>query len=132
MAHVGLTPQSIRRLGGFKVQRDADQILDDARAVADAGAFAVVLECVPTRGRREGHGRQSRSPRSASALARAATARSSSRPTCSASSTASGPSSSADTPTSAKQPGKPSETTWPTSRPVDSRTRGRASDDYRY
>ena len=48
MAHVGLTPQSIRRLGGFKVQRDEDQILDDAHAVADAGAFAVVLECVPT------------------------------------------------------------------------------------
>ena len=47
MAHVGLTPQSIRRLGGFKVQRDGDQILDDARAVAEAGAFAVVLECVP-------------------------------------------------------------------------------------
>ncbi len=48
MGHVGLTPQSIRRLGGFKVQRDEDQIRDDARAVADAGAFAVVLECVPS------------------------------------------------------------------------------------
>lgn len=47
MAHVGLTPQSIRRLGGFKVQRDEDEILADARAVAEAGAFAVVLECVP-------------------------------------------------------------------------------------
>ncbi len=47
MGHVGLTPQSIRRFGGFKVQRDGDQILDDARAVAEAGAFAVVLECVP-------------------------------------------------------------------------------------
>ena len=47
MGHVGLTPQSVRKLGGFKVQRDADQILDDARAVAEAGAFAVVLECVP-------------------------------------------------------------------------------------
>ncbi len=47
MGHVGLTPQSVRRFGGFKVQRDADQILDDARAVAEAGAFAVVLECVP-------------------------------------------------------------------------------------
>ena len=47
MGHVGLTPQSIRRLGGFKVQRDEDQIMDDARAVAEAGAFAVVLECVP-------------------------------------------------------------------------------------
>ena len=47
MAHVGLTPQSIRRLGGFKVQRDEQEILDDARAVTDAGAFAMVLECVP-------------------------------------------------------------------------------------
>ncbi|WP_435017512.1 3-methyl-2-oxobutanoate hydroxymethyltransferase [Tundrisphaera sp. TA3] len=47
MAHVGLTPQSVRRLGGFKVQRDEDQILADAHAVADAGAFAVVLECIP-------------------------------------------------------------------------------------
>ena len=47
MAHVGLTPQSIRKLGGFKVQRDAETILADARAVAEAGAFALVLECVP-------------------------------------------------------------------------------------
>ncbi len=48
MGHVGLTPQSIRRLGGFKVQRDEDRIRDDALAVADAGAFAIVLECVPS------------------------------------------------------------------------------------
>ncbi len=47
MAHVGLTPQSIRRLGGFKVQRDEAEILADARAVAEAGAFSIVLECVP-------------------------------------------------------------------------------------
>lgn len=47
MAHIGLTPQSVKRFGGFKVQRDADALLDDARAVADAGAFAVVLECIP-------------------------------------------------------------------------------------
>jgi 3-methyl-2-oxobutanoate hydroxymethyltransferase len=47
MGHVGLTPQSVRRLGGYKVQRQADAIRADARAVADAGAFAVVLECVP-------------------------------------------------------------------------------------
>ncbi len=47
MGHVGLTPQSIRRLGGFKVQRDADAIIADAEAVAEAGAFALVLECVP-------------------------------------------------------------------------------------
>src|SRR5947209_8211982 len=47
MAHVGLTPQSVRRLGGFKVQRDEAEIVADAHAVAEAGAFAVVLECVP-------------------------------------------------------------------------------------
>jgi 3-methyl-2-oxobutanoate hydroxymethyltransferase len=47
MGHVGLTPQSVRKIGGFKVQRNGDSILDEARAVADAGAFAVVLECVP-------------------------------------------------------------------------------------
>ena len=47
MGHVGLTPQSVRKLGGFKVQRDVDGLVDDARAVADAGAFAIVIECVP-------------------------------------------------------------------------------------
>ena len=47
MGHVGLTPQSVRRLGGFKVQRDADALLADALAVAEAGAFAIVLECIP-------------------------------------------------------------------------------------
>lgn len=50
MAHVGLTPQSINTLGGYKVQgRDAgaEKLLADARAVAEAGAFAVVLEKVP-------------------------------------------------------------------------------------
>lgn len=47
MGHVGLTPQSVRKFGGHKVQRDRDAILEDARAVAAAGAFAVVLECIP-------------------------------------------------------------------------------------
>ena len=51
MAHIGLTPQSVHRMGGFKVQgREAKQrkkLLADAKAVEDAGAFAVVLECVP-------------------------------------------------------------------------------------
>src|SRR5262245_2955685 len=47
MGHVGLTPQSVRRLGGFKVQRDASRLLDDARGVEEAGAFAIVVECVP-------------------------------------------------------------------------------------
>ena len=53
MAHVGLTPQAVHALGGFKVQgreaAAAQRLLDDARAVQEAGAFAVVLECVPAR-----------------------------------------------------------------------------------
>jgi len=53
MAHLGLTPQSINAFGGFKVQGNqpeaAQKILADAKAVADAGAFAVVLECVPAK-----------------------------------------------------------------------------------
>jgi 3-methyl-2-oxobutanoate hydroxymethyltransferase len=48
MGHIGLTPQSVRRFGGFKVQRDAERLLEDALAVEAAGAFAVVIECVPT------------------------------------------------------------------------------------
>ncbi|AMV39702.1 3-methyl-2-oxobutanoate hydroxymethyltransferase [Planctomyces sp. SH-PL62] len=47
MGHVGLTPQSVRRFGGYKVQREADAIRADAQAVVEAGAFALVLECVP-------------------------------------------------------------------------------------
>jgi 3-methyl-2-oxobutanoate hydroxymethyltransferase len=51
MGHIGLTPQSIHALGGFKVQGkqlDAAQaIVDDAVALAEAGCFAIVLECVP-------------------------------------------------------------------------------------
>lgn len=47
MGHVGLTPQSVFTLGGFKVQRDAEAIVADARAAAEAGAFAIVLECIP-------------------------------------------------------------------------------------
>jgi 3-methyl-2-oxobutanoate hydroxymethyltransferase len=48
MGHIGLTPQSVRWLGGFKVQRDVDRLLEDAKAIEAAGAFAVVVECVPT------------------------------------------------------------------------------------
>ena len=52
MGHVGLTPQSFRKLGGFRVQgREADsarEILEDARALAGAGCFAIVLECMPS------------------------------------------------------------------------------------
>ncbi|MCR5416157.1 MAG: 3-methyl-2-oxobutanoate hydroxymethyltransferase [Pseudobutyrivibrio sp.] len=51
VAHIGLTPQSINAFGGFKVQgkniERAIQILEDAKAVEEAGAFMVTLECVP-------------------------------------------------------------------------------------
>jgi 3-methyl-2-oxobutanoate hydroxymethyltransferase len=51
MGHLGLTPQSYRKFGGFKVQgRDCDaarEIVNDAAALSEAGCFALVLECVP-------------------------------------------------------------------------------------
>jgi len=51
MAHIGLTPQTASQLGGFKVQgKDAiaaQKIIEDAKALEDAGAFSVLLECVP-------------------------------------------------------------------------------------
>lgn len=50
-AHIGLTPQSVNTFGGFKVQgkdqATVDKLLADAKAVEEAGAFAVVMECVP-------------------------------------------------------------------------------------
>jgi len=49
MGHIGLTPQSVRQLGGFRVQRDEAKLLEDARAIEQAGAFAVVVECVPAK-----------------------------------------------------------------------------------
>lgn len=49
--HIGLTPQSVNAFGGFKVQGKgeaaAQRLLDEARAIEEAGAFAIVLECVP-------------------------------------------------------------------------------------
>jgi 3-methyl-2-oxobutanoate hydroxymethyltransferase len=52
VGHVGLRPQSVHAMGGFRVQgktsRAADAVLEDARAVADAGAFAIVLEGIPS------------------------------------------------------------------------------------
>ena len=51
LAHIGLTPQSVKELGGYRVQGTnsaaAQRIMDDAMAVEPAGAFAVVLECIP-------------------------------------------------------------------------------------
>ena len=49
MGHIGLTPQSINRFGGFRVQREEEKLLDDAKAIEQAGAFAVVVECVPAK-----------------------------------------------------------------------------------
>jgi 3-methyl-2-oxobutanoate hydroxymethyltransferase len=52
MGHVGLTPQSVHAMGGFRVQgkneSDADRILRDARALEEAGAYSIVLEGIPT------------------------------------------------------------------------------------
>jgi 3-methyl-2-oxobutanoate hydroxymethyltransferase len=49
VAHVGLKPQSVRKLGGMgKIQRDEKRLLDDALAAQSAGAFAVVLELIPS------------------------------------------------------------------------------------
>lgn len=51
VAHIGLTPQSVNMLGGYKVQgktvEAAQHLINDAKAVAEAGAFAITLECVP-------------------------------------------------------------------------------------
>ncbi len=52
MGHVGLMPQSVHAMGGFRVQgksdSDAERVLADARAIADAGAYAIVLEGIPS------------------------------------------------------------------------------------
>ena len=50
MAHIGLTPQSVNAFGGYRVQgrgEDGEHLLHDAKVLQAAGAFAVVLECVP-------------------------------------------------------------------------------------
>ncbi len=47
MGHIGLTPQYIHQLGGFKVQKEKEKLLNDAKAVESAGAFSIVLECIP-------------------------------------------------------------------------------------
>ena len=47
MGHVGRRPQAVHQLGGYRMQRDAERLMADSLAAADAGAFAVVLECVP-------------------------------------------------------------------------------------
>lgn len=53
VAHIGLTPQSVNAFGGFKVQgkseSDARRLIEEAKAVEAAGAFAIVLECIPAK-----------------------------------------------------------------------------------
>ena len=89
MGHVGLTPQTATVLGGFKAQgRTADraqELIDDALALQDAGCFAIVLEAVPAAVARRGDAARSACRRSASAPAATPTARCSSGTTCSAS-----------------------------------------------
>lgn len=46
-AHIGLTPQSVHQMGGYKVQRNEKQLMADAKTVQEAGAFSVVLEGIP-------------------------------------------------------------------------------------
>ncbi len=47
MAHFGLRPQSVHQMGGYRIERDRDRLLADAKAAEEAGAFALLLECVP-------------------------------------------------------------------------------------
>jgi 3-methyl-2-oxobutanoate hydroxymethyltransferase len=47
MAHFGLRPQSVHQMGGYSIQRDRERLLADARSAEQAGAFAVLLECIP-------------------------------------------------------------------------------------
>lgn len=47
-AHIGLTPQSVHQMGGFKVQRDEERLIQDAKEVESAGAFSVILEGIPS------------------------------------------------------------------------------------
>ena len=53
MAHIGLTPQSVHQFGGYRVQGKEDEaaktILEDAKILEDAGAFSIVLECIPAK-----------------------------------------------------------------------------------
>ena len=47
MAHVGLRPQNVHQLGAYRVQRNESALMSDAQAAEEAGAFSVVLECIP-------------------------------------------------------------------------------------
>ena len=79
MGHLGLTPQSVHAMGGYKVQgreaSAADELRRDAEALAAAGCFAVVLEGVPDALAERRHRRSSTSPRSGSGPAPPVTGR---------------------------------------------------------
>ncbi len=47
MAHVGLRPQSVHAMGGFRVQRDEEILMNDALSAQEAGAFGLLIECIP-------------------------------------------------------------------------------------
>ncbi len=47
-AHIGLTPQSVHQMGGYRVQKDEERLIADAKKVQEAGAFSVVLEGIPS------------------------------------------------------------------------------------
>src|SRR5205085_3874764 len=50
LAHVGLRPQNVHQMGGYRAERDAKRLHTDATAAQEAGAFAVVLECISAAG----------------------------------------------------------------------------------
>lgn len=49
LAHIGLTPQSVNQMGGFRIQRNEEKLIKDAQDVQSAGAFAVILEGIPSK-----------------------------------------------------------------------------------
>ncbi len=115
MGHIGLTPQAVSKLGGYRVQgktaRAAQQLLEDALALQEAGAYALVLETTPERVS-EFVSQQSTFPPLASARARAAMGRCWSSTIYSATSIASRPGTTSATPTFARSSSMPCSSTW--------------------
>jgi len=119
MGHLGLTPQSVHALGGFKVQGTTDdaveQMVDDAKRLEQAGCFGIVLECVPTVAARASRPR-SRCLRSASVQAETSTGRSSSSTTSPGCSAMFRLASSGDSPTATRWSARPSQLSKPKSK----------------
>ncbi len=118
MGHLGLTPQSVLAMGGFRVQGKsvdaASALLDAAKALAAAGCFGFVIEGVPDVRRRRRHRAARRADHRHRGRARPATARSWSSTTCWAWARAPRPSSCASTPTWAASPPRRSPPSPPT------------------